>query len=245
MNISEVASGATTTIAVVPTAATDFGIAVEPRSEAVLQFSDITGDALLCIGNGAWSVTGSDTRASQDLQRIRDRNLPRLNWITSVRPKGGNAEALLLQVHEFPARYDWPDEVDIGIDEKLVDQVRQKLGRIVSAGDATQWLSDRFLLHGVDGVARVFLSGSPTPQADQRGAFRLHGWGYAIDVTKGRDDKLLATRVVEAKRGRAPDERRPVVLVLGRIRFCDATIAGAFRGTAKTQLDRLVEQAGS
>lgn len=245
MNISEVASGATTTIAVVPTAAPDFGIAVEPRSEAMLQFSDITGDALLCIGNGAWTVTGSDTRASQDLQRIRDRNLPRLNWITSVRPKSGNAEALLLQVHEFPARYDWPDEVDIGIDEKLVDQVRQKLGRIVSAGDATQWLSDRFLLHGVDGVARVFLSGSPTPQADQRGAFRLHGQGYAIDVTKGRDDKLLATRVVEAKRGRAPDERRPVVLVLGRIRFCDATIAGAFRGTAKTQLDRLVEQAGS
>ncbi|NOU32096.1 MAG: AAA family ATPase [Polyangiaceae bacterium] len=50
---------------------------------------------------------------------------------------------------------------------------------------------------------------------------------------------------MEAKRGTAPDERRPVVLVLGRVRFCDATVAGAFRGAARTQLDQLVEQAGS
>ncbi|MBK7864309.1 MAG: hypothetical protein IPJ65_38065 [Archangiaceae bacterium] len=33
--------------------------------------------------------------------------------------------------------------------------------------------------------------------------------------------------------------------MLRRIRFCDATIAGAFRGAARTQLDQLVEQAGS
>lgn len=245
MNINDLASGEVSTIEVVPSAAADFDAAVEPRVEATLQFSDITGDALLRIGTSAWSVVGADKRASEALQRLRDRNLPRVAWVASVRPKGKKSEAVLLQVHEFPARYDWPDQVDIGVDDKLVEQVRQKLGRIISAGEATQWLSDRFLLQATDGSARVFLSGSPTPETDQRGAFRLHGRGYAVDVAKRRDDKLLATRIVEAKRGRTPDERRPVVLVLGRVRFCDATIAGAFRGTARTQLDQLVEQAGS
>lgn len=245
MNLKDLALGEISTIEVAPSAAADFGVAMELCAEAMLQFSDMTGDALLRIGASAWSVVGADKQGSEALQRLRDRNLPRLAWVASVRPKGTKSKAILLQVHEFPARYDWPNQVDIGIDDKLVDQVRQKLGRSISASEATQWLSDRFLLQALDGTSRVFLSGSPTPETDQRQAFRLHGRGYAIDVVKGRDEKLLATRIVEAKRGRTPDERRPVVLVLGRVRFCDATIAGAFRGTARTQLDRLVEQAGS
>lgn len=245
MNVHDLASGDVSTLEVAPQAAADFDVAIEPRAEAIIQFSDITGDALLRVGGGAWSVVGVDKRASEALRRVRDRNLPRVAWVASVRPKGKKSEAVLLQVHEFPARYDWPDQVDIGVDDKVVDQVRQKLGRSVAAREATQWLSDRFLLLAADGSARVFLSGSPTPETDQRGAFRLHGRGYAIDIAKGRDDKLLITRVVEAKLGRSPDDRRPVVLVIGHVRFCDATIAGVFRGTARTQLDQLVEHAGS
>ncbi|WP_342379388.1 AAA domain-containing protein [Myxococcus stipitatus] len=245
MNIHDLASGEVSTFEVVPSAAADFDLVIEARAEAALQFSDVTGDSLLRIGASAWNVVGADKRAIEALRRLRDRNLPRVAWVASVRPKGKRSEAVLVQVHEFPARYDWPDPVDIGVDDKLVEQVRQKLGRSVTAAEATQWLNDRFLLLADDGTARVFLSGSPTPETDQSGAFRLHGRGYAVDVAKGRDDKLLATRLVEAKRGSSPDERRPVVLVLGRIRFCDATIAGAFRGAARTQLDQLVEQAGS
>ncbi|WP_437907553.1 AAA domain-containing protein [Sorangium sp. So ce327] len=245
MNINDLASGEVSTIEVVPGAAADFDVAIDARAEAALQFSDVTGDSLLRIGASAWSVVGADKRAIEALQRLRDRNLPRVAWVASVHPKGKKSEAVLVQVHEFPARYDWPDQVDIGVDDKLVEQVRQKLGRSVTASEATEWLNDRFLLQADDGTSRVFLSGSPRPETDQSGAFRLHGRGYAVDVAKGRDDKLLATRVVEAKRGSSPDERRPVVLVLGRIQFCDATIAGAFRGTARTQLDQLVEQAGS
>jgi hypothetical protein len=245
MNINELASGKVTTFEVMPSAAADFDLIIEARAEAALQFSDVTADSLLRIGASAWSVGGADKRAIEALQRLRDRNLPRIAWVAAVRPKGKKSEAVLVQVHEFPVRYDWPDPVDIGVDDKLVEQVRQKLARSVAAAEATQWMNDRFLLQADDGTARVFLSGSPTPETDQSGAFRLHGQGYAVDVAKGRDDKLLATRVVEAKRGSSPDERRPVVLVLGRIRFCDATIASAFRGAARTQLDQLVEQAGS
>jgi hypothetical protein len=245
MNIHDMASGEVSTFEVVRSGAADFDFVAEARVEATLQFSDVTGESLLKIGASAWSVVGADKRAIESLRRLRERNLPRVAWVASARPKGKKSKAVLVQVHEFPARYDWPDPVDVGVDDKLVEQVRQKLARSVSAAEATQWLNERFLLHASDGAARVFLSGSPTPETDQSGAFRLHGRGYAVDVKKGGDDKLLATRVVEAKRGSSPDERRPVVLVLGRIRFCDATIAGAFRGAARSQLDQLVERAGS
>ena len=245
MNIYDLATGVVSTFEVMPSAAEDFDNVIEARAEAALHFSDVTGDSLLQIGASSWSVVGADKRAIEALQRLRDRNLPRVAWVASVRPKGKKSEAVLVQVHEVPARYDWPDPVDIGVDDKLVEQVRHKLARSVTAAEATQWLNDRFLLQADGGTARVFLSGSPTPKTDQSGAFRLHGRGYAIDVAKGRDDKLLVTRLVEAKRASSPDERRPVFLVIGRIRFCDATIAGAFRGAARTQLDQIVEQAGS
>jgi hypothetical protein len=245
MNTHDLASGTVSTIELAPRAAADFDIAIAIRAEATLQFSDTSGEAMLRVGARAWSVVGADKRGTDALQHVRDRNLPRVAWIASVRPKGGKSTAVLVQVHEFPARYDWPDQVDIGVDDKVVEQVRQKLGRSVTASDATQWLSDRFLLPGQNSGSRVFLSGSPTPVADPRGAFRLHGRGYAIDIAKGSDDKLLITRLVEAKLGRSPDERRPIVLVLGQVRFCDATIAGAFRGVARSQLDQLVEHAGS
>ena len=95
------------------------------------------------------------------------------------------------------------------------------------------------------GIVECSSQEAQLPETDQRGAFRLFGRGYSVDVAKGADDKLLVTRVVEAKKGTTPDERRPIVLIHGRIKFCDATIAGVFRGTARTQLDQLVEQAGS
>jgi hypothetical protein len=245
MNASDLYCGEVSTVELVPTMDPDFGSLVAVRTEATLQFSDATGESLLRIGADAWAVDGSSAGATASLQRLRDRNLPRVAWVASARPKSPNSAAILLQVHEFPAQYFWPEEVDIGVDDKVVEQVRQKLGRIVSAGEALQWLNDRFILRSEDGDCRVFLSGSPTPETDQRGAFRLFGRGYSVDVAKGGDDKLLVTRVVEAKRGTTADERRPIVLVHGRIKFCDATIAGAFRGTARTQLDQLVEQAGS
>jgi len=107
------------------------------------------------------------------------------------------------------------------------------------------WLNERFVLIDQYSGSKVFISGSPTPESDHRRPFRMHGKGYAIDVQKTPEDKLLLTRLVEARRGASAEERRPIVPVQGNVRFCDSTIAGAFRGAARSQLDQLVEQAGS
>ena len=148
-------------------------------------------------------------------------------------------------MHEFPVQYSWPGDIDIGVDEKIVDVIRQKLGKSISATEVIQWLTERFVLVDQESGSKVFISGSPAPESDHRRPFRMHGKGYAIDVQKTPDDRLLVTRLVEARRGSSAEERRPIVPVQGNVRFCDSTIAGAFRGTARSQLDQLVEQAGS
>jgi hypothetical protein len=243
VNASQLACGAITTVELVPSSAPGFDVVLAKRSDAHLQFSDLTADALLRVSDSAWTVVGSDRGNSEKLQRIRDRNLPRVAWIASVDPRGKNTERVLLQVHEFPSAYDWQGETDFGVDEKIVEQVRQKLGRRLAVDDVTAWLNERFLLPIEGSTSRAFISGTATPRADQRSAFRLHGRGFAADMARAPDERLLVTRLVEAKR--RVDERRPIVLLSGHLSFRDVTIAGEFRGVARTELDQLVAQAGS
>jgi hypothetical protein len=245
MKAHEAAFGTCSLIELVPADATTFDMTVAVRSEAALLFSEATGQSLLRVGNVAISVRGRDKQGETVLARLRDRNLPRLGWVVAVTPKSGATEWLQVQMHEFPVQYSWPGNIDIGVDEKIVDVIRQKLGKSISATEVIQWLTERFVLVDQESGSKVFISGSPAPESDHRRPFRMHGKGYAIDVQKSPDDRLLVTRLVEARRGSSAEERRPIVPVQGNVRFCDSTIAGAFRGMARSQLDQLVEQAGS
>lgn len=245
MKTHEVPFGTVSLIELVPADAKSFDMAVGPRSEVALFFSEAIGQSLLRVGTVAVGVSGRDKQGQAVLARLRDRNLPRLGWVVAVTPKNGAAEWLQVQMHEFPVQYSWPGDIDIGVDEKIVDVIRQKLGKSISATEVVQWLTERFVLVDQESGSKVFISGSSAPESDHRRPFRMHGKGYAIDVQKTPDDRLLVTRLVEARRGTSAEERRPIVPVQGNVRFCDSTIAGAFRGTARSQLDQLVEQAGS
>ncbi|KFA90324.1 DEAD/DEAH box helicase [Archangium violaceum] len=247
MNIHEVSAGKPSTLEVEPETTGGFGIRLAPRSEALLQFSETTGQTLLRVGSGAWAIRGVDSRNQTLLQELEERNLPRLCWVAHALPKGANTQRVLLQVNEFPLRYTWPGDIDLGVDDRLVEQVRQKHPRLVTVASVVSWLTEKMLLRSPEeaGTSRVFLSGSAHPQAEQLGAFRLLGSGLAVDVVRGRDDRLRITRVVEQRRSERYDERRPLLLVEGRWRFCDVTLAGEFRGVARTQLDQLVERSTS
>jgi hypothetical protein len=117
----------------------------------------------------------------------------------------------------------------------------------VSVESVVQWLTETILLHprASGGEPRVLLSGTPASAEDKKTAFRLYGDGFAIDVERNADDRLRISRVVEARRAVEGDERRPIYLASGQIRFCDATVAGQFRGVARTEIDNLVARADS
>lgn len=194
-----------------------------------------------------WEVEGVAPRDHDTLRHLGTRDLPRLAWLVQPAPAKGPADKVLVQVHEFPAAFVWNEPVEIGIDDKVVDDMRKRRKRLVSVESVVQWLTERILLHprGLGGSPRALLSGTPMPDADQKTAFRLYGAGYAVDVQRGTDDRLRATRVVEARRAVEGDDRRPIYLATGQISFCDVTLAGQFRGIAQTELDNLVAQADS
>lgn len=253
MNISDIQRGKVTTIEVKKADEDDFERQIPVHSEVNLQYDDVRNAVLLKLDKeNIWSIKGINKQNQNILNRITEQNLPKLCWIATARPKKGNTEHLVIQVHEFPSRYIWSDPVDLGVDEKIVDDIRKKRSSLTSVDEAVRWLEDIMIIQSKDESMpqRVLLSGSPTPQADQQTAFRLLGKGFAVDVVKKQDDhfivnKLVVNKLVTSKKSFRNDELRPVMLVEGQIRFCDATVAGRFRGIARTELDQIVAEAGS
>ena len=142
MKAHEVAFGTCSLIELVPADATTFDMSVAVRSEAALLFSEATGQSLLRVGTVAVSVSGRDKQGQAVLARLRDRNLPRLGWVVAVTPKSGTTESLQVQMHEFPVQYSWPGNIDIGVDEKIVDVIRQGACSVDEVTDVA-WLRSR------------------------------------------------------------------------------------------------------
>ena len=137
--------------------------------------------------------------------------------------------------------------MDIGVGDRVVEDMRKRQRRLASVESVVQWLTERMLLPSreADGPQRALLSGSPKPDAGRKTAFRLYGDRVAVDVEVGSDNRLQVNRVVPGRRAVEGDERRPMYLATGQISFCDATVAGEFRGAARTELDSLVAQSDS
>lgn len=302
MKVCDIQRGEVCTIEVKPANGEHFEFNIPVKEEITLHQSDYMGEILLRRGNHACAVKGSDLRYQTLLTKIFHRNLHRLCWITGKIPKNGNIQRVILQIHEFPSRYIWPDAIDMGVDEKVVEHIRRKRGQLTSVESVVEWLTKKIIIPpNASEMVRVLLSGSPKtrptrtslyipsaversiiffrllherqyslcwmlfsgelkPLPDQqelyeipasqagRAAFRLYGKGIAVDVIPvihEKEDKFKVSRIVEARRASQNNEKRPVLLVEGKFRFCDMTIAGAFRGTARTELDQIVKEAGS
>lgn len=236
MKIHEVAVGTHTLVEVRPENG-DFGD-VPVRQEVDLFWSDLADEALLKIGDDTWTIEGTNQHQARLLGELIQRNLPRVAWVASRVPKTKSATSLVLEVREFPSEHRWTESMDLGVDEKIVADIRRKRGSLTSVADVVSWLDEEVLLRNSERRTRVLLSSAP----GRKGAgFRLIGRGIAVDIARGADDRLTVVRVVEGPR----TSEASVLLLEGDFQFVDQTVAGTFRGTAQSELDRIVGEAGS
>ncbi|MEZ4436946.1 MAG: AAA domain-containing protein [bacterium] len=194
-----------------------------------------SGEVMLVDPGPPLPVTGD-----RSLLDRMERDRPRLMWIAGRSPDG---LTLTLQIHEFGHRIEAPEPLALGVDEKIVDDVRAHLRQSIDASAVADWLAERLLLPADPaGMQRAIVTAGPRPDIER--AFRLHGGPIAADVT-WHGDRPLITRVAFSNRPARPSEHRPPVLLRARLTIVDATQAGTLRGVARAELDRLVAQAGS
>lgn len=244
MNVSDVIHGRVSSADLRRTDGQRFPSNLPAKSE-VLVAEGPAGETMLEVDGDRYEVEGVGSADSDCLRELTLRAMPMVAWLAQASPGRGPAASVLVQFHEFSQSLNLPEAMEIGVDDRVVEDLRQRLRRQISTASAVEWLKDRMLLPaGTLGASpRALLSGSP-PAAGQRTAFRLYGKGFAIDVQRTGDGRLGATRVVESRR-RMGDDSRPIWLVVGDIRFADASVATEFRGVAQTVLDEIVDQAES
>ncbi|MBZ4370770.1 DEAD/DEAH box helicase [Corallococcus sp. AS-1-6] len=143
-----------------------------------------------------------------------------------------NVNALVLETRRFTEERRETAPMQIGLDDKVMDDVRSghKVGG--TALDVAAWLEDRLLLPPAPGeppeLRRFVYSGDVD-------AFRIYGLKVAADIRR-RDNKLRIERVV--KGGRNNQQR--LRLLYAPVSIVDATLAAELHGAVRTTLSEAV-----
>lgn len=218
------------------------------KNEIFLYRSEVTNEILLRHSFEIWEIRGTDGQNQTRLENILERNLPILCWLTATRPKGQTPTQLTIQVHEFPGRLSIPDEMQIGIDEKIIEEIRS---RHLRRGDPIEviigWLSGQVILPPASdmGMPRALMRAGKHHQDGLDTTFQLYGRDFKIDVCRDAEGRLRIERIVKAKQKKEFDEQRPLVILEAKLSFCDFSIAGTLRFETRTELDAIARNANS
>jgi hypothetical protein len=218
---------------------------VSVKNEVVLQRDEISNEILCCHSADIWNVQGKDQQNQTQLESILERNLPTLCWVLETRPKG-QINQLSIQVHEFPGKLYIPDGMQFGVDEKVIEDIRQRHLRISEPVEKIlEWLTRELLLPPVreGGKARVLMRTSKKYQDGLENTFQLCGNKITVDLCRTEDDRLRVNRVTKSRSSQDFSEQRPLILVEAPMSFCDISLAGTIRGSIRTELDALAKNA--
>lgn len=248
MRVSDIQSGRIYTIEIERsdrTAFTGQGL-ISVKNEVLLQRDEISNEILLCHGEDIWNINGKDQQNQTQIESILERNLPTLCWVLETHPKGQTPNQLSIQVHEFPGRLYIPDEIQFGIDEKVIEDIRKRHLRISDPVDKIlEWLTRELILPpaSTNGKARILMRTSANYQDGLENTFQLCGNKITVDLRRTQDNYLRVERVTKSHPPKDFNEQRPLILVEGLMSFCDISIAGTLRGSIRTELDVLAKNA--
>lgn len=150
MKISEIPSGATSTIVVRITEDHTSGRSARIGDEVTLRTSRANGRVLLRAGTNAWFVEGAEPADQDLLDKVVDTGLPRITWVTRASQDG----TIAVQVHRFASRAQWENQVVIGIDDNSLRSALRILSGRRTADQLEGWLTKEFLIAGADGNGR-------------------------------------------------------------------------------------------
>ena len=202
-----------------------------PQREQEVEIVRSGDQSLLTIDGTVWSVDGQTAADSSELMNVVTSGLPMVATVAQA-----TADTLVVETRRFTQELHITDAMQLGLDEKVLEDMRQahKVGGTVA--DVAAWLEDRLFAppapSGPAGLRRLVVSGDARGRLD---AFRIYGHKVAADV-KRVDDRLRVERVVRG--GRARNQR--LTLLFAAIEIVDATVAAELHGAVRTTLSEAV-----
>jgi hypothetical protein len=225
VKVSEISGGAPATVRL----KSESGPFVMGREEEVSLVASADAVLLSCAA-GVWSVRGISKSDTKVLADVVGSGLPMVAFAAQV---GG--DRLVVEARRFTHELRLTEPMQLGMDEKDLDDVRRGHGVGGSPSDVAAWLEDRLFapaaLGGTPTGRRLVISG----ERAKLDAFRIHGLKVSADVQRV-DEKLLIKRVV---RGGGHDSAR-LMLLHAAVSIVDATLAAEALGAVRTALSQAV-----
>ncbi|MCB9609591.1 MAG: AAA family ATPase [Polyangiaceae bacterium] len=228
MKPSKVSGGVAATLRVKSTSGT---FASLPSREQEVQLVRSGDQTLLRFGVEVCAVEGMSPADTTELVDVVTSGFPIIAYVVQAKPS-----ALIIETRRYTQDLHQTEAMQIGLDEKVMDDVRRghKVGG--TALDVAAWLEDRLFIPpppgGSEGLRRMVISGDALGRLD---VFRVYGLKVAADVRRV-DNKLRIERVLKGGK----NNRQRLILLYTPVSIVDATIAAELHGAVRTKLSEAV-----
>ena len=228
MKIAEVTGGVAATLRV---RSTGGPFQPAPQREEEVELVRSADQTLLTVGGNLWAVEGVTPSDNTELVSVVGSGLPMVAFVATAAK-----EALVIETRRFTQEVRIVEPMQIGLDEKVLDDIRRvhRVGGTVA--DVAAWLEDRLLAppspQGPVELRRLVISSDARGRMD---AFRIYGHRVSADVRR-IEEKYRVERVVRG--GRRGSQR--LTLLFAPLSAVDATIQAELHGAVRTTLSEAV-----
>ncbi|MEH2003214.1 MAG: AAA domain-containing protein [Nostoc sp.] len=219
------------------------------NNELFLYQSVTTGEILLKHGTeDIWEIRGINKNNQNSLIEIIERKLPILCWLVSSHPKP-SPKILTIQIREFPQYLKINEEIHLGIDEKIIEDIRDRhIRKNLEAEKIIKWLKGQFFILPTlseDGYQRALFQAGNNAENGLQTTFCLCANERTVNIRRTTEDKLIIDKIEKFRQAKNQNEQRPVIIIEAKLNFCDISLIKQLRQTARNELDIIVENSNS
>lgn len=216
-----------------------------PESHEPCSVRSSGDDRYLTQEGHSWILKATTAQMGERLEDMFARALPKLCWISTVQPRGTDYLAFI-EAREFPAMYEWSEHIQLGVDEKIVEDYNSLNEVRMSAADVLHAMAEEFLIAGSNDLSTIVISAAPQRNKNTvADTFRAYGRRHAIDVKRTDSGVLLVSKIRKLASAKRTADKLAPVLARANFEFSDASIAGSIKGSALNAELEQIAQAGS
>ena len=215
------------------------------REVSSLKVLNGNSDVVIGCGDSVISARGAFGKDRAALERLDSTSHDKIIYIQSDRSfESGEPGRIVLEARVYKRGYQMDQNFKIGVDEKILDNVRDQLQQQdVDMGAACDWLKDEFLLPDCDtesNYSRVFITADPKPHGFS-GDYRIYGRSVAADVRRDPSGAQIIDKIVKSESGRKNLGSRSIQILSAPFDFVHIDVASDFNTTEQAKLKAFIE----
>jgi len=244
MRVSDLKSGSISTIQVERIEDEPFTASLQNTMELSMAYDGYSDEIILSIGDDPFSIEATTSKEKVKLNKIVKRGFPKIVWLASKQKVNGKPKILTIQIHEFPNQWSLPDNIEIGIDEKIIDYYKSKFLTIKDTKKTViEKIKGEFIIQSFskDTKPRLQISVTKDSIYSKTQSFTMIGKKAWAVIVRNDENNYLIKQITKGRK-QTESGRLEIILLHAPIDFIDATIMGKHAAEYRLQIDELIRK---